>query len=259
VDGRADFLHSRELPCVEPAVRELMVEQEPTPDGGLRYRIIGGAPTWEGQDLQTCERQINDWGLRAFLREAQQQVEDEEGGLWTREILSRTRVTSHPPLIRIVVAIDPNATAGGDEAGIIVAGVAKIDGVLHGYILEDCTAAGGPKQWAEAAVAAYHRHNADLMVAEANNGGEMVALTIKSVPGAPAVKLIHASRGKITRAEPVQKLYDDGRVHHVGHFAQLETEQCTYKPGMPSPNRMDAAVWAITELMVAPTRRGVSY
>ncbi len=156
---------------------------------------------------------------------------------------------------RIVVGVDPNTTEGGDEAGIVVAGIAnEYDGRLqqqpHGYVLEDATVPGGPKAWAEASVAAYHRYRADAIVAERNNGGDMVALTIGTIPGAPPVTLVWASRGKLTRAEPVQKLYEDGRVHHLGTMPDLERELVRYNPPMPSPNRMDALVWAITELMV---------
>lgn len=251
VDGRADFLHDREVPTVEPAVLDMKVGQVAQEDGTLRYRITAGEPTWAGQGLAVCEAQINEWGLRSFQREAQHRVEEEEGGLWTREQITATRLTRHPELIRIAVAIDPNATTGGDEAGVIGAGVAEVEGVLHGYVLEDATAAGGPKAWAEAAVTLYHKLQADVLVAEQNNGGEMVAITVGTVDGAPSVKLVHASRGKITRAEPVQKLYEDGRIHHVGHFGLLEQELCTYRSGMPSPGRMDALVWAMTELMLS--------
>jgi hypothetical protein len=254
VDGRAEFLHSREVPSVERAVDGLQVEQVKQSDGTLRHVVIGGTPTWAGQSLSVCEAQINAMGLRAFLREAQQEVNEEEGGLWARSHFEASRVTTHPPLSRIVVAIDPNASEGGDEAGIIAAGCSMVGGVKHAYLLEDATVGGGPKTWADAAVACYNRHKADILVAEANNGGDMVKITIGTVPGAPTVKLIHASRGKITRAEPVQKLYEDGRAHNVGHFPAFEKECVTYKPGMPSPNRMDAAVWAISELMFsAPT------
>lgn len=251
-EGKADFLHHRNPVCEEPAVRGLEVEHRQLPDGTARYFVVGGTPTWEGQNLQVCEAQINEWGLSAFLREAQQEVSEEEGGLWTRELLDSTRVTQHPPLTRIGVAVDPNVSDGGDEAGIIVGGTALVNGLEHGYVIEDATVGGGPKMWAEAAVAAYHKHDADFLVAEKNNGGEMVALTIKSVPGAPSVGLVHASRGKLTRAEPVQKLYADGRIHHVGHFPLLEKEQCIYRPGMPSPNRMDSLVWLMTQLLVSP-------
>ena len=103
---------------------------------------------------------------------------------------------------------------------------------------------------------AYHKHRADVIVAEANNGGEMVKMTIGTVDQAPAVKIVHASRGKITRAEPIQKLYGDGRVHHVGTFVNLEREMCTYRPAlrMDSPGRMDSLVWSLTELMLNEPR-----
>lgn len=251
VEGTAGFLLDRETAEPEPAVRNLSVETYRREDIGLNaYRVIGGEPTWAGQSLDTVQKQINEWGYESFLREAQQEVEEEEGGLWTRQLLHDCRVTSHPSLHRIVVAVDPNATDGGDEAGIIVLGAAKILGIEHGFVLKDATVGGGPKVWAEASVAEYRRWRADALIAEKNNGGDMVAITIGTVPGAPSVKLVHASRGKITRGEPVKKLYSDGRMHHVGPFPDLETEQCTFRPGMPSPNRMDALVWGATELLI---------
>lgn len=254
-DGRADFLYDREPATVEPAVRDLTYEQTIQPDGTPYYRITGGEPTWAGQDLETCERQLNLWGPNAFEREAQHNVEVTEGGLWEMDRdIEPFRVTEVPDLDRIVVGVDPNA-GGADEAGIIVAGISwRIGDELllkpHGFVLADRTVSGGSKVWAEEAVTAYHAYRADALVAEANNGGDMVAVTIETVENAPRVELVHASRGKITRAEPVQKLYADGRVHHVGRFRQLEREQCTWRPGQPSPNRMDALVWAITDLLL---------
>lgn len=247
-DGRADFLHDRLPATVEPAVENLAYERIIQEDGTARYVITGGMATWEGQSLATCEQQINAWGLGAFLREAQHEVDRLQAGLWDyeRDIVP-FRVVRAPELVRIAVSVDPNTTSGGDEAGIMVAGK---DRKGHGYLLADRTVSGGPKSWAEAAVTAYHLFGADVLVAESNQGGEMVAITIGTVDGAPRVKLIHASRGKITRAEPVQKLYSDGFVHHVGVFNALESEYCTWKPGMPSPNRLDAAVWVFTELLI---------
>ena len=251
VRGTAGFLLDRECAEAEPAVRGLEVETYKREDTGLNaYRVVGGEPTWAGQGLATVEKQINEWGYEAFLREAQQEVAEEEGGLWTRTLLHESRVIDRPELTRIAVAVDPNATDGGDEAGIIVVGAAKVLGTLHAFVLEDCTVAGGPKAWAEASVAAYRKWKADALVAEKNNGGDMVAITIGTVAGAPPVALVNASRGKLTRAKPVKKLYSDGRVHHVGTFPQLETEQCTYKHGMPSPGRMDALVWGVTYLLL---------
>jgi hypothetical protein len=254
-DGRADFLHDREPATVEPAVRDLAYERVIQEDGTARYVVTGGEETWAGQSIPVVEQQINAWGLSAFLREAQHEVNATEGGLWQRaRDIDPFRVVLAPPLMRIVVAVDPNAS-GGDDAGIIVAGIARqyrdrMTQDTHGYILDDRTISGGPKAWAEAAVTAYHLFRADLLVAEVNNGGDMVGITIGTIPHAPPVTQIHASRGKITRAEPVQKLYQDGRVHHVGHFDKLEEELTTYKQGMASPNRLDALVWACTEMML---------
>ncbi|HVL23947.1 MAG TPA: hypothetical protein VM450_07675 [Thermomicrobiales bacterium] len=263
-DGRADFLHDREPATVEPAVEGLAYERV-IEDGVPRYRITGGTATWAGQSLQTCEQQLNEWGEGAFRREAQHDVDEVEGGLWQRDRdLDPFRVTTVPDLDRIVVAIDPNTDGGGDEAGIIVAGIAHrvYDRALrefrwtpepHGYVLDDRTVSGGPNEWAEAAVAAYHAFRADALIAEKNNGGQMVSITIGTVPGAPSVTLVWASSGKRTRAEPVQKLYTNGRVHHVGQFRELESELCTWRAPMPSPNRLDACVWALTELMLDET------
>lgn len=247
-DGRADFLLDREPATVEPAIEGLAFERVLAADGTPHYRITAGTPTWEGQDLATAEYQLNTWGRLAFLREAQHQVKDVENGLWNRQRdIEPFRVTEAPKLRRIVVALDPSATTGGDMAGIVAMGEA-FNG--HGYLLEDATLQGSPRAWALHAVATYNKHEADCMVAESNNGGEMVEVTISTVPGAPPVTLIHASRGKLTRAEPVQALYEQGRIHHVGIFPDLEDELCSYVPGDDSPNRMDALVWAATELLL---------
>jgi hypothetical protein len=267
VDGRADFLLDREV-HEEPAVLGLELESEIQADGTHLYRIRKGEATWEGQPLDTCEAQINEWGRAAFMREAQHVTDEGENGLWDRKRdIDPHRIPPNrvPALYRIAVGIDPNATSGGDEAGICV-GAIYMDGngVVHGVLLEDATVSGGPATWAKEGVAAYVRWNADVMVAESNNGGEMVAITIGTVPGAPKVKLIHASRGKLTRAEPVQKLSEDGRIHHAGVFVALEAELSNWRPGDPSPNRLDAYVWTFTELMLAPVvheqplRRSVS-
>lgn len=182
-------------------------------------------------------------------------LEDMAGALWTRASIEGTRVVRAPALTRIVTAIDPSATAGGDEAGIITAGIGpctcKGTPEIHGFVLSDDSVQAAPERWAANSVTAYHKYDADLLVAEDNNGGEMVEVTIRTVPSAPPVKRIHASRGKATRAEPVSLLYQQGKVHHVGAFAKLEDELCTWLPGMASPNRLDALVWALTELMVS--------
>jgi Terminase RNaseH-like domain len=182
------------------------------------------------------------------------------GALWTFEVLDNTRVTQHPPLHRIAVGVDPAATTG--QTGIVVAGIAYIGNQIHGYTLDDATAEPGAKPgvWAGQAVAAYHRWKADIMVGEINNGGAMVENTIRQIDGGDRVnyKTVHASRGKYTRAEPISALFDppeqverEPRGHMVGIFADLEEELCSYVPGhSESPNRLDAMVWAFTELMV---------
>ena len=255
-DGKADFLMGREV-FQEPAIEDMEITTETMPDGTIEYRIIGGQPTWEGQNLAIAEAQLNEWGRSAFTREANHETGESEDGLWQRardiDPYRRTKMEV-PPLTRIVVGVDPNAGEGGDAAGIIVGGEAWIHGKRHGYLLEDNTVKGGPATWAKEAVAAYHRHKADALVAESNNGGDMVKITISTVPGAPPVKLLHASRGKLTRAEPVQKLAEEGFIHHVGVFVELEKELCTWKPGDDSPNRLDAMVWTFTELMLGNTR-----
>lgn len=174
-------------------------------------------------------------------------VDEAPGALWTRKVIEDGRVIKSPEYDRVVVAIDPSASSTGDEAGIITAGKADNEG----YVAADDSVQGSPKTWATAAVTAYHRHKADCIVAEANNGGEMVALTIATVDPQIRVRLVHASRGKQTRAEPVASVYEHGRGHHVGRFTKLEDEMCLWQPGEASPNRMDAMVWAFTELGLA--------
>lgn len=171
-------------------------------------------------------------------------VDEAPGALWTRSMIESNRQLKAPELERVVVAVDPSATSTGDEAGVITSGRKG----EHGYVIADDSVQGSPKTWATAAVTAYHRHKADCIVAESNNGGEMVALTIATVDPNIRVKLVHASRGKQTRAEPVASIYEHGRGHHVGNFPALEDEMCLWMPGDASPNRMDALVWGFTEL-----------
>ncbi len=186
-------------------------------------------------------------------------LEDAEGSLWRRDELEAHRVTAAPELTRIVVALDPSGTANADSdaCGIIVAGVGG-DG--HGYILDDRTAVLSPAQWGALAVQLYQAHQADRIVAETNFGAAMVEQTIRTVrdendrPIGQNVpfKALTASRGKAARAEPVSALYEQGKVHHVGAFPELEDELCGWEPnsGQRSPNRLDALVWCLTELML---------
>lgn len=172
-------------------------------------------------------------------------LDDNPNALWKRADIDRARGVKVSDLPRVVVGVDPSATSTGDEAGIITAGRVGEDY----YTLADDSVQGSPLEWARAAVTAYHRAKANLIVAESNQGGEMVTAVIKQVDPTVPVKLVHASRGKATRAEPVAALFEQGRGHHVGSFPALEDELCEWEPGMESPNRLDALVWAYTELM----------
>ena len=171
-------------------------------------------------------------------------VTEAPGALWTRAQIEKSREIKHPSLYRVVVGVDPSATSGGDEAGIITSGRCGEDY----YTLADDSVQGSPDTWARAAVTAYHRHNADCIVAEKNNGGEMVMSVLKQVDSTINVKLVWASRGKSIRAEPIAAISEQGRDHHVGTFPALEDELVLWTPGDASPNRLDAKVWAMTEL-----------
>ena len=185
-------------------------------------------------------------------------LEDIEGALWTRSLLEQAREDGAvPDPARVVVAVDPPVSAGGDECGIIVAALGT-DGIAR--VLADCSIDGAaPAQWAQRVADAAREWNADRVVAEANQGGAMVDSVLRAADRALPVKLVHASRGKVARAEPVAALYAAGRVRHVGVFARLEDQLCglltggTYAGPGRSPDRADAAVWALTELLLGRT------
>lgn len=184
-------------------------------------------------------------------------LDDNPNALWRREWFDDRRVARHPTLTRIVVGVDP--PGGATECGIVVAGKAMWKGEWHVYVLDDHSLRGRAHVWASEVVTAYHSHEADRIVGETNYGGDMVENTIRTVEDGQdvAYKSVHASRGKQIRAEPISALYEDGRVHHVGIFPQLEEELVNWSPESDkSPNRMDALVWAITELaVIQPERR----
>lgn len=246
-DGRADFLHDRLPATVEPAVIGLRYARVTQDDGTARYVITEGVASWEGQSLVTCEQQINAWGLGAFRREAQHNVEIVEGALWKRDFIVQKPAVD---LQRIVVAVDPAGTSNrsSDETGIIVAGLG-VDGC--GYILADRSCRLSPDGWARRAVAAFHEFSADRLVAEVNYGGDMVALTIATVDRTVPFKKVTASRGKAVRAEPVAAIYEQRRAFHCAPFPELEDQLCSWTPESgESPDRLDALVWALSELMV---------
>jgi phage terminase large subunit-like protein len=184
-------------------------------------------------------------------------IDDVEGALWTRAMLDTVFVSAAPPLARIVVAVDPCVTSGAnaDACGIVVAGICP-DG--HYYVLADKTVRGAsPETWARMVCHAAHSFEAERIVAEANNGGDLVRLVLQSVDAQLPVKLVRASRGKYARAEPVAALYERGLVHHAGHFPELDDQLCGLLPGGAyhgpgkSPDRADALVWALSDLAFA--------
>ena len=200
-------------------------------------------------------------------------IEDFEGALWTRELVERCRVDPHPPagravghplplagegFVRIVIGVDPPASAGGDACGIVAVGLGD-DGV--GYVLGDHSVAGlRPEGWARAVAAAAEAHGADRVVAEANQGGEMVESVLRAADCALPVKPVHARRGKAARAEPVAALFESGKARFAGAFPSLEDELCGLLAGGGyagpggSPDRADAMVWAFAELMLGKAR-----
>lgn len=184
-------------------------------------------------------------------------LDDNPNGLWRRGMIDDARVEKTPSLSRIVVAIDPAVTsnADSDETGIVVVGRAEGDGSAENperyYVLDDLSLIASPNGWATRAICAYKDRQADRVVGEVNNGGEMIESTLRNVDPNVSYKAVHASRAKVTRAEPIAALYEQGRVHHVGSFPLLEDQMCDFDPtiGGRSPDRMDALVWAITDLM----------
>ncbi len=180
-------------------------------------------------------------------------IDDNPDALFRRAMLEEGRVSAAPDMKRIVVGVDPPVTGGADanECGIVVAGLGHDD---KAYVLDDCTVQGvAPLAWARAVVAAYHKHAADRVVAEVNQGGDLVTTILRQVDPALPLRKVHASRGKAVRAEPVAALYEQGRVRHVGAHPKLEDQMCDFAPGETrgkSPDRLDALVWAITELMI---------
>lgn len=174
---------------------------------------------------------------------------DTPGALWTRALIDKATARDAPELRRIVVAIDPSVAAdgGGDECGIVVAGI-DYDGAL--WVIRDGSGNLSPSAWAARAVALCEEYKADAIVAEANNGGALVETTLRAFGARGRVKLVHASRGKRSRAEPVSALYEQGKARHARGLATLEDELCTWSSssGDPSPNRLDALVWAAFDL-----------
>ena len=181
-------------------------------------------------------------------------LDQSEDALWERQWIDDSRIEQAPDsLVEVVVAIDPavSSNARSDETGIVVAGV---DSDKRCYVLADGSGRMSPNTWAERAMALYDKHNADRIIGETNNGGDLVQEVLRTASGGKTFRFraVNASRGKYARAEPVAALYEQGKVHHVGTLPDLEDQMCTWTPKGPadvSPDRMDALVWAITQLI----------
>lgn len=185
-------------------------------------------------------------------------IEDVEGALWTAAELDKWRVRLTPDLCRVVIGVDPPASATGDACGIVCVGLGTDD---IGYVIEDASVSGClPEAWAAVVANLSRRHGADRIYAESNNGGDMVVSVLRGADSGLPVEKVHASRGKTARAEPVRALYGNGRIRHVDSFPELEAEMRGmmtgggYEGPGRSPDRADALVWALTGLMLGPRR-----
>lgn len=231
-------------------VKELIADKDCVITGGSTYdNIVNLAAAFYKTIVFKYE------GTRLGRQEIHAELlEDTPGALWTRKMIDDLRVRKAPELARIVVAIDPAVTSGegSAETGIIVGGLG-VDG--HGYVFQDLSCRMRPNLWAKRAVNGYHNWEADRIIGEVNNGGDLVETIIKTVDENVPYQDVWASRGKRTRAEPISSLYEQGRIHHVGTFQDLEDQQCSFLPegSDVSPDRVDALVWCFTFLMLKAT------
>jgi PBSX family phage terminase large subunit len=216
--------------------------------GYLRMNPVDNTENLNENYLETLESLGEKRRRRFYLGEYS---DDTEGALWKRDWIIRHRVESVSDLTRVVVAVDPAVTGNetSDDTGIIVVGSKTIDGKEHYYVIDDFTYHGDVTGWGQSVIDAYRRHSADLVVAETNQGGDLVEMNIRNYDRSIRFKKVTATRGKALRAEPIANLYDMGLVHHVGNFLELEDELCMWTPeDKESPNRLDALVWGITYL-----------
>lgn len=204
-------------------------------------------------------------GTRLGRQELEAEIlDDTAGALWTRKGLDQQTIKESPEYFqRIVVAIDPSVTSteDSDECGLVVA---AIDREGKGYLLDDASDTLPPLEWCKLAVSLYKKWNADLIVGEVNNGGDLIESLLRSVDKNIPYKKVHATRGKVIRAEPVANLYTQGKCFHLGSFPTLEDQLCTWTPNdEKSPDRLDALVWAFTELMIdsmdVPKLEGINF
>lgn len=242
-----------------PVVRKLINDADTVVTRG---RTFDNAANLAAPFLKQVEDRYG--GTRLGRQELEGEVlDDMPGALWNREIIDTARKPDSPDLERIVVAIDPAATSGeeADETGIVAVGLARdADGYARGYVLADRSMRGSPEEWAREAVRLYHELDADKIVAEVNQGGEMVSAVIKAVDRNVPIDQVRASRGKHVRAEPISALYEQGRIHHVGKFDNLEDQMCLFtrdadRTSGNSPDRVDALVWGLSALFDKLTGR----
>jgi phage terminase large subunit-like protein len=230
-------------------LRELVAKEGTVLTRGSTYENRANlAPAFFDQVIKQYE------GTRLGRQELNaEMLDDVPGALWTGTLIEELRVKKAPEMSRVVVAIDPATTHGenSDETGIVVAGKG-MDG--HGYVLADLSCRLSSNDWAVRAINAYREFRADRIIAEVNNGGDLVESVLRAVDRNIPYRGVHASRGKVVRAEPASALYEQRRVHHVGLFGELESQMCTFVPDSldASPDRVDALVWALTELMIDP-------
>lgn len=234
-----------------PVIKEIIKDTSTVVTRGSTFDNAANLPK---QFLDRLQKRYE--GTRLGRQELNAEILDDlPGALFTRAMFDETRRVEAPDMSRVVVAVDPSGTGGsednGDSVGIVVAGLG-IDG--RGYVLADRTCKLSPDGWGKRAVAAYHEFRADRIVAERNFGGAMVEHVIRTVDKNVSYKEVVASRGKVARAEPVAALYEQGRVSHVAALAELEDQLCQIGPegfiGEGSPDRADALVWALAELML---------
>lgn len=261
-DGALPQCVTTTTPRATKAIKDLAVDPSTHVTSGNTYENTDNLAK---KFLREIERKYG--GTRLGRQEIEGAIlDDNPGALWKRNRIEELRVREHPDLKRIVVAADPAVKSPNEakakkgeldesvaETGIIVAGLG-VDN--EGYVLADYSMQGKPNEWANAIVTAYNLFRADRVIGEVNNGGDLVESNIRTAQKSIAFSAVHASRGKIIRAEPVSSLYEQGRVHHVGTFPDLEDQLCNWEPGMKSPDRLDALVWAFTELIVGPFAGG---
>ena len=246
-------------PRAVPLLRQVLASEHDADVVVTRGSTYANALNLPESFITTMRRQFGDTALgRQELNG--ELLEEAEGALWTRAIIEKNRRQfALEPMARVVVGVDPPASARGDECGIIVAGLTESG---TGMVLSDASIAKAtPERWAQAVATAALAWKADRVVAEANQGGKMVESVLRVADCQMPIKLVHASRGKSARAEPIAALYETGRVHHVGQFPKLEDQLCglmaggTYEGPGRSPDRADAMVWALSELMLTSVAR----